>query len=196
MFASTTDAPQSDEELAELAARREPGGGASNRAADAYTRLYDRHSRPILAFLAARTRRDELDDLSQEIWRRVWERLPKAEGFRGRNFRAWVFEIARNLLIDQGRKKRPEPIGDGEPFLVDGRIGAVDSGLIERERAEGFRRCLDRLPPDAAALIRARLGGEDYESVRTRLGWTANLAYKRFHAAKEQLKKCLERALT
>jgi len=193
MTPTMTDAVQTDDELAEQAARREPGGGASRVAQVAFARLYDRHARSLIAFLAGRARRDDLDDLGQEIWRRVWQRLP--DGFRGGNFRAWVFEIARNLLIDHHRKRWPDQIGNDESSLLESRPDSPEAGLVERERADGLRRCLEKLTSESAALVRARLGGEDYEGVCSRLGLGANRAYKLFHTAKGQLIDCLERTL-
>jgi len=48
-------------------------------------------------------RRDEVDDLVQETWLRVLERGSSYDG-RSR-FEPWLFTIARNLVIDQRRKR-------------------------------------------------------------------------------------------
>lgn len=190
---TTTDAARTDDALAALASKRKPGGQATRIAEEAFTQLYERHARSLVAFLAARARRDDMEDLAQETWRRAWQRLP--DGFRGGNFRAWLFEIARNLLIDHLRKRRPYPIDDDAASRLEGRPGSPDAGLIEQERAEWLRRCLAKLTSEAAALVRSRLGGEDYEGLCSRLGLSANRAYKLYHAAKGQLKDCLERTL-
>jgi RNA polymerase sigma-70 factor (ECF subfamily) len=49
-------------------------------------------------------RRDGVDDLVQETWLRVLERGSSYDG-RSR-FEPWLFAIARNLAIDQMRKRR------------------------------------------------------------------------------------------
>jgi RNA polymerase sigma-70 factor, ECF subfamily len=49
-------------------------------------------------------RRDGVDDLVQETWLRVLERGSSYDG-RSR-FEPWLFTIARNLAIDQMRKRR------------------------------------------------------------------------------------------
>jgi RNA polymerase sigma-70 factor, ECF subfamily len=115
-------------------------------------------------------------------------------GFRGGNFRAWLFEIARHVLIDHARKRRPEPLDDAE-HRRDDRAAAPDAGLIERERSEALRRCLERLSSEAVALVRARLGGADDREACRRLDLTPERAYTLFHRAKEQLQACLERVL-
>jgi RNA polymerase sigma-70 factor (ECF subfamily) len=193
MTAITTDFSPTDDELAARAARREADGRAPRAAEDAFARLYERLGRPLVAFLSARTRRDELDDLQQEVWKRIWAHPPG--GYRGGNFRAWLFEIARNVVTDHVRKRRPGSLRDGDELLLDGRAIAPDVGLIDRERAEALRQCLARLSSEAAEIVRARLGGDDYPEVCRRLGLSLNRAYKLFHTAKRQLQACLERAL-
>ena len=192
MAATTAGTASDDEQLAALVARREDSGPSLRAAREAFEQLYARHARALLAFLAARTRRGDLDDLNQEVWRRAWHHLP--EQFRGGNFRAWLHQIARNAVIDHARKRRPELLED-EQRVPDGRLGHADAGLIEREQAEALRRCLGQLSAESAEMVRARLGGDPYEAICSRLGLSPGRAHKMFHRAKEQLQTCLERAL-
>lgn len=60
-----------------------------------------RLTRYLIYFLG---RRDGVDDLVQETWLRVLERGPSYDG-RSR-FEPWLFVIARNLAIDQTRKRQ------------------------------------------------------------------------------------------
>jgi RNA polymerase sigma-70 factor (ECF subfamily) len=181
----------SDEHLAAIVARRGSSESAMQAARDAFGRLYERHARRLLAFLSARVRRDDRDDFHQEVWQRAWRALP--EGFDGGNFRAWLHRIARNALIDHGRRKRTEPLGDDE-LLVDPRGERPDEPLIERERMAALKRCLDLLGAEAADLVRARLAGEGYPESCRRLGLTPAKAHKLFHQAKVYLQTCVERA--
>jgi RNA polymerase sigma-70 factor (ECF subfamily) len=190
MILQTTPSTPSDEELAAIVADR---GGNDRAARDAFGHLYDRHARPLLSFLSTRARRNDLDDLHQEVWQRVWKHLP--DGFRGGHFRGWLFQIARNSLIDHARRKRPDRL-DEEESLPDERLDAPGSALIEHERMDALKRCLDRLSADASALVRGRLGGESYPDLCQRLGLRPERAHKLFHLAKDQLHACVERALS
>jgi DNA-directed RNA polymerase specialized sigma24 family protein len=67
--------------------------------------------------------------------------------------------------------------------------------LVEHERMEALRDCLEKLSAPAAAVVRARLAGEEYPELCQRLGMKSGQAYKLFHSAKDQLKTCVERAL-
>src|SRR3954466_4180261 len=104
MAATPTETDPSEDELAACIARRDDSYRARQAARAAFEQLYGRHARLLSAFLAARVRRGEVDDLHQEVWHRVWLRLPGQ--FRGGNFRAWLHQIARHALIDRGRKKQ------------------------------------------------------------------------------------------
>jgi RNA polymerase sigma factor (sigma-70 family) len=193
MLGTTHDNLLSDEQLAETIARRQRSDSrAWQEARHACGQLYLRHAPKLLAFLAARASRSDLEDIHQAIWERVWQHLP--DGFHGGNFRAWLYQIARNYLIDQGRKKRIDPLGEDQP-LPDPRAPQPDEPLLEQERMLILRRCLERLTAEAAQLVQARLAGESYVEVCQRLGMKPERAHKVFHQAKEQLQSCVERAM-
>ena len=126
-----------DEELAAVCARRGGSPGHRVRAEAAFRTLYDRHARRLLAFLGGRVGMDVLDDVSQDVWAKVWRTLPT--GFRGGNFRAWVHQIARNVVIDQRRKRRSEPLPD-EGSLIDHRQWDR-ARAAEADRRDALARC-------------------------------------------------------
>ena len=178
-----------DETLAERIARRDDSAAAARDAAGAFEELYQRHASKLLAFLAARVKKSDIEDFHQSIWERIWQHLPK--GFQGGNFRAWLYQVARNYLVDQSRKRRSEPLNE-EGTLADARGRRPDEVLMEQERHDILRRCLERLSAEAAALVRARLAGEDYDAICQRIALKAAQAHKLFHQAKQQLQACVE----
>jgi RNA polymerase sigma-70 factor (ECF subfamily) len=185
-------AEPSDEALAEAVARRDQSAEARQAARAACEQLYLRHARLLLAFLSARVRRSDLEDTHQAVWELAWQHLPG--GFRGGNFRAWLYRIARNRVIDQARKKQPQLLGDEGPAVAA--RGGAEGALEAAERAAVLRSCLDRLTPEMAALVRARLAGDSYEEICPRLGLKPERAHKLFHQAKEQMQTCVQRALS
>jgi RNA polymerase sigma factor (sigma-70 family) len=192
-MASTVSEPeQTDEQLAAVVARRGESDRALRVAGDAFDRLYHRYAHLLLAFIAARARPADREDLHQEVWRRAWHHLPQQ--FHGGDFGAWVYQIARNALKDHGKKRKAEALADPE-VVPDGRHGSDSDRLLERERMEVLRKCLEKLNSKAAAIVRARLEGDDYPEVCRRLDFKSEQAYKLFHNAKDQLKACVERAL-
>jgi RNA polymerase sigma factor (sigma-70 family) len=183
----------SDEELAATCARRDDSPRHRRLAETAFHTLYDRHAKRLLAFLGGRVNMAMLDDVNQDVWAKVWRSLPT--GFRGGNFRAWVHQIARNVVIDQLRKRRSEPLPD-EGELIDHR--QWDSARsIEADRHDALARCLQKLEranARVADLVRSRAAGESYDAYCRRTGISADRAYRVFHQAKAQLQACVEQA--
>jgi RNA polymerase sigma factor (sigma-70 family) len=192
MASTVPQTERTDDDLAAVVARRGESDGALRAAREAFEQLYRRHAPLLLAFVAARVRPADREDLHQDVWERAWNHLP--DQFHGGNVRAWLHQIARNAIIDRGRKARPEPLAAPEA-LLDGRDHPAHDRLIEHERGEALRRCLEKLPKTAATLVRARLGGDDYAEICQRLGLAPQQAHKLFHTSKEQLKTCVKRAL-
>jgi RNA polymerase sigma factor (sigma-70 family) len=63
------------------------------------------------------------EDLTQEVFVKAWQALP---GYRDVNFRAWLFRIARNCLIDEKRGRHcsrtealPADLSGNEPEPVE-----------------------------------------------------------------------------
>lgn len=181
----------SDEELAAQVARRDTDTHR-DMGQTAYSELYSRHSRRLLAFLASRVGRSDLDDVSQEIWQRVWVRLP--DQFHGGNFRAWLHQIARNLLIDRSRKRKTDTLDDDLP-LTDPNAPSPDAAMLDTERTVVLNDCLQRLGDKLEALVRARLTGDEYDDICDRFSINPNQVYKLYHQAKSQLTTCVERSL-
>lgn len=79
-------------------------------------RLVSQYHYRLLRYLMYLTsRREQAEDLVQETWMRV---LEHAGQFRGdRRFEPWLFSIARNLAIDQLRRKRGVRGPDSEDVL-------------------------------------------------------------------------------
>jgi RNA polymerase sigma factor (sigma-70 family) len=184
MNASSSDPTPADEQLAVIIAQ------AGQKAEAAFDQLYDRHARPLLLFLATRVSRSSLDDIHQEIWTRVWQNLPT--GFHGGNFRAWLFQIARNHLIDLARRKQPQGL-PGEFDAPDSRAVHGGQRMIEEERVARLRHCLEQLDARAQKVVRARLEGVGYEELASELNVKTTTVHQVFHRAKDQLQDCVGR---
>jgi RNA polymerase sigma-70 factor (ECF subfamily) len=189
MTPNVTDIAPGDEQLAEAISRRDAYDGAWKLAQDAFAEIYLRYARPLAAFLAARAGRGQVDDALQEVWRRVWQHLPRS--FHGGNFRAWLYQIARNYLTDLGRKAQPTALPQECNMAAPRSLEAAEA-LIDQEHRAIFQRCLEQLATTAADLVKARLGGKGYPEICRRLNLTPNQAHKLFHQAKAQLQACVE----
>ena len=91
-------------ELASIVVRAQEGDQA------AFDMIYEQFADALFRYLYARCGSAALaEELTGDVWVRVVERLPTFR-FAGDNseavFAAWLYTIARNLLIDYYRRKR------------------------------------------------------------------------------------------
>ena len=71
---------------------------------------------------------DEAEDLAQESFIRFFEARQREEPIQ--HPRAWLFRVARNLLVDRGRKKKPELL-DQNGWLAAERRLAVSASSVD-----------------------------------------------------------------
>jgi RNA polymerase sigma-70 factor (ECF subfamily) len=116
-----------------------------------YERLLDRVYRyfvyhthdPVLA-----------EDLTEEVFLRAWQALPRYEE-RGIPFIAWVFRLARNLLVDHARRAKVR-----QASLQRLRVAPPDGPeelAVQWEQLQAVREALQGLSQDHRQVIFLRL---------------------------------------
>ena len=82
------------------------------------------------------------DDVCQEVFIRAWKALPKFTLQDRGTFQAFLFRIARNLIIDLSRKKKEIPLEHvGEINQEDNLI----EGISQKEDVEKIKTALEKL---------------------------------------------------
>lgn len=82
-------------------------GEAGDDGETAFTRLYDQHRRALHAYLLGRTGDAETArDVLQETFLRLWRHFSATRTQPPERQRAWVFGVARNLVIDMHRHRK------------------------------------------------------------------------------------------
>lgn len=77
---------------------------------DAFGQIYTLFYRRIFRYCKFNTENDQTAaDISQETFLKAWKSLPTFST-RGGSLQAYLFKIARNLIIDLSRKKEPLPL--------------------------------------------------------------------------------------
>ena len=119
---------------ADAEARRESfavAEGLKRRKAGLLDELIVRYQHRLLRYLLYLTgNRDTAEDLFQEVWMRV---LVRGAQFNGKSrFETWLFTIARNLAIDQRRKRTVNSLDE----LIDG-AGDDDRAMTFEVAAAG-----------------------------------------------------------
>jgi RNA polymerase sigma-70 factor (ECF subfamily) len=111
--------------------------GLKRRKAGLLDELIVRFQHRLMRYLLFLTgNRDTAEDLFQEVWMRV---LVRGEQFNGRSrFETWLFTIARNLVIDQQRKRTLSSLDE----LIEG--ASDDDRAMNFEVAAGGPTPFDR----------------------------------------------------
>lgn len=109
----------------------------------AFTTLYDHYRDGIFRFILVRTsERDTAEDLTSEVFKSAWLNLEDYR-HRGHPFSAWLFQIARNTVIDHYRtRKERAPL---EAAAAQPGPARVEKRALESLEAERILAALDEL---------------------------------------------------
>ncbi len=138
--------------------------------------LYDRYSAAVYRMsLRIVKNREIAEDVTQEVFWRVWRRASSFERERGR-VAQWVFGIAHNLCIDELRRMRARPTPVYEDVdhpviqqLVDEHID-VPATVWSSEQHRLIVEVLAHLPvAQRQAIELAYFGGMSHQEIATRL---------------------------
>ncbi len=124
---------------------------------EAIGELYDFYASRIYSYLYRRVQNAQVaEDLTSEVFVRVLQAL-RSERFWHTSFRAWLYRIAHNLVVDYYRQQPSRP-----SFPLDERL-IRDAGALDAARAERFsllrlQRAIEQLTPDQQQVITLRFG--------------------------------------
>ena len=163
-----------------------------NGSSDAYDVFYRRHRGPILGYLARRTGSGELAaDLMAETFAQALTGVATGSSPLPAVPAAWLFTIARNLLVDALRRgtvacdaRRSLAF---EPLVLDD----DDLDRIDEiaEAAQHMEHLAELVPAAELELLRARLVDEvSYAELATELRCSESVVRKRVSRAKARLK--------
>jgi RNA polymerase sigma-70 factor (ECF subfamily) len=147
--------------------------------------LFERHHRAVYGFLYRMTASREMsEDLVQEVFLRI---LRYRETYATHtSFAAWMYGIARNALIDQMRKRRPESAWDEVLPDLQSSETPADEQIRSRQETALLQRALASLPADKReVLILSRFQNLQYNEIGRILGCEPNAVKQRvFRAVK------------
>lgn len=122
----------------------------------AWEKLYAMFGGRLYQFFLKNTSNPELAmDKSQEVFERLFRHK---EAFQTGSLKTWMFHIARNLLIDEWRRRpRSEILAENPPEVVDPAV-PVEEGVIARLDREQMIQALDATLPSLPADDRIVIG--------------------------------------
>jgi len=152
-------------------------------------------------FLGMTGSRADAEDLFQDLWVRV---IRNAGRFENVSFRAWLWQIARNLLIDFRRKRKPDVSLDAaddeddhpllDQLVAPGRGPAEDLELTDL--AMRAMRAVGQLPAIQREIFLMRVqGGLSFNEIAEMLKIPLNTALGRMHDATTKLRGLLAKEM-
>ncbi len=160
--------------------------------------LVGRYRSPLFSWLLGMTgNRADAEDLFQDVWFRV---IRHAGRFSDVSFRAWLWKIARNLLIDFRRKRKPDisldAVADEEDVPLVDQLTARDTGPAKAVELDDMTkrvlRAVATLPEVQREVFLMRVQGDlSFSEIAQTLTIPLNTALGRMHDAMTKLKKLL-----
>ena len=171
--------------------------------AAAFTQLVEKYKQPILN-LVWRTVRDqtEAEDIAQNVFVQAWKSAPRYQATA--KFSTWLFTIARNLCLNEFRRRSRHPAesldqmrddSDDQPLrqVVDKRITGAQDELLRGELELKVDAAIEALPENQrAALALCRQEELSYEEIAEVLGCSLSATKSLIHRARETLKARLK----
>ena len=78
----------------------------TKRDADAFAELYDQYVEPVYRFVYLKvSNKEEAEDLTSDIFLRAWDYLIREDERAVENFRALIYAMARNRIVDLYRER-------------------------------------------------------------------------------------------
>jgi len=163
--------------------------------------LFRRYRKPVFAWLL-RTAPDrtEAEDLYQEAWLKVVRGI---DGYTSGGFKAWLWRIVRNTVVDRARKKTAAPMLD-EPMsdeqdaesrvdqLADEKAVSALERMEAEERRSLLRRAVEGLSARLKDVVLLRIHGElEFREIAEMLGLPLGTVLGRMNLAVRKLREAV-----
>ncbi|MFN0069808.1 MAG: RNA polymerase sigma factor [Limisphaerales bacterium] len=169
----------------------------------AFEELLNRWRQPVLNFVARQIQDDdEAEDLAQHVFVQVWKTAARYEATS--RFTTWLFTIARNLALNERRRRGrhpavplDEPLDTGEAELprqrVDAHTAPADEEAQLHELGRKIEEALAALPePQRTAILLFRDTEMSYEEIARVLRCSVSATKSVIHRGRETLKARLK----
>jgi RNA polymerase sigma-70 factor (ECF subfamily) len=120
---------------------------------DAFGLLYDRFQPEIVRYLAHRVGDpDTAEDLAQHVFLKAWQAIPRYEA-RGVPFKAWLYRMAHNQMVDHFRTRKQTTDLDGIDVPEEAEAEAL---VLAGEMSAALEAALARLSEDHRQVLTLR----------------------------------------
>jgi len=161
---------------------------AVNGDTQAFERLYRRHVAKIHSLARWLLSRDDVDDVIQDVFIRVWQKL---DTFRGNSaFSTWLHRLATNVIL-----RRREKIGTDESRHSGSELELATRASVGNNTGlkVDIENAVDRLPPRARQVfVLHDMEGYKHEEIATALEISVGTSRSQLHHARMALRSFFE----
>jgi RNA polymerase sigma-70 factor, ECF subfamily len=165
----------------------------------AWEELVRRHARRVFNICYRFTgNRTEAEDMSQEVFLRIYKTLPSYRPSFGA-FPTWLTSVTRNLLVDHYRRTRRDRVTDSMEDVMpqienkESTARTPDKLALEAELSEQLQQGLSKLSPELReAVILRDLQGLEYGEIQVVLQVPEGTVKSRINRGRIELAKVLE----
>jgi RNA polymerase sigma-70 factor, ECF subfamily len=165
-----------------------------------FAQLYRRYYRRTFALAFGMTgKREQADDMAQEIFMRAYERLDTYQS--GSSFATWFYRLAVNHSLNYCRREHRHQdaiadVDDVQSLSIISNTGAEDhivATLLQHQLRTQVRQALLTLKPEMRVLIVMKeIEGLSYEEIAERLSCSTGTIASRLSRARKLLARKLE----
>ncbi len=164
--------------------------------ADRAERIVEAHQKRVFRLLASLVgRTNDLQDLAQEVFLRLFRALPL---FRGEaQLSTYIYRIVLNVAQDEwGRRRRPQLSSvsiDENGFAIADPASSAEHAIARREVLELVDTCLRNLSqPERAVFVLYHQEERNYQEIATILRIPIGTVRTHLHRARQKLKAMIQ----
>ncbi len=161
--------------------------------ADAFGELHDRYALRVFRFVYARVgNHQDAEDLTSEVFLRAWRSLHRYRS-RGYPFSAYLFRIARNLLVDHYRREQKDEQGAQQAAnRLRHAVSNLDDDVIQKQEYATLYAALEQMREDYRDVLLLRfVSGLSSEETARAMGRSSGAVRVLQHRALKALRKRL-----
>ena len=171
---------------------------------DAFRELVETHQHRVIGTVT-RMLGDahEAEDLSQQIFVRVWKSAPRWEPTA--KFTTWLYTILSNLVFNECRRRARHKTtsldaatddADHPQQFADGNVKSPDTTMLDEEMQDAIERSIQELPEQQRmAVIMRRYQDVSYEEIAEVLDLTVPSVKSLLFRARTELREKLRKSL-
>jgi RNA polymerase sigma-70 factor, ECF subfamily len=166
--------------------------------ATAFADVFERHRHGVHAFLLGKTSDPEAArDLLQETFLRLWRQFDELAGLDEERQRAWLFTVARNLVVDRYRSRATQQSTLAALARESERAGNPEPDpaepVVARDELALLKQAIDDLPEEERVILSmVVVGGMTSQQVGAALALPPGTVRYRLHQARARLARRLE----